>query len=250
MGGLGLLEDMSGIIVFMNNEPTGGHTLTNTGPKLRGVCSILIGVRGVGVKVTTMYFRAVMSKTSVCSRRPYSSSHFLYSHGVVSDMRQFPMTGTCSKTGTKTGKPADPDNRAESIIPKPVSVTVRAKCTEAGKKAAVTRHANQACKATEAAEAPHANMTSDGTLHNRDGSEAHKTIQQSNEDPHDVSSGRSIGGSVAHDSLQEQEKSYADEDAKIAASLGQLLLTLEGLFLRFSNIPLKGFLIAGQYLLW
>ncbi|KAF9511277.1 hypothetical protein BS47DRAFT_1363978 [Hydnum rufescens UP504] len=124
------------------------------------------------------------------------------------------MTGTCSKTGAKTGKPADPDNRAESIIPKPVSVTVRAKCTEAGKKAAVTRCANQACKATEA---PQANLTSDGTLHNRDGSEAYKTIQQSNEDQSDVSSGRSIGGSVAHDSLQEQEKTYADEDAKIAA---------------------------------
>jgi hypothetical protein len=33
-------------------------------------------------------------------------------------------------------------------------------------------------------------------------------------------------------------------------SLGWLLLTLEGLFLRFSNILLKGFLIASQYLLW
>ncbi|KAF9519946.1 hypothetical protein BS47DRAFT_1357947 [Hydnum rufescens UP504] len=53
--------------------------------------------------------------------------------------------------------------------------------------------------------------------HNRDGSEAYKTIQQSNEDQSDVSSGRSISGSVAHNSLQEQEKSYANEDAKIAA---------------------------------
>ena len=59
--------------------------------------------------------------------------------------------GTRSNTGTKIKKRVNPDNRAEPIIPtKPTCATMRAKRSEAGKKAAATRRANLARKATEA----------------------------------------------------------------------------------------------------
>jgi hypothetical protein len=55
-------------------------------------------------------------------------------------------SGTRSKTGAKIGKPIDPDNSAESAFPKKVTATTKAKRSEAGRKAAATRRANQARK--------------------------------------------------------------------------------------------------------
>ncbi|KAF9502946.1 hypothetical protein BS47DRAFT_1369906 [Hydnum rufescens UP504] len=57
-------------------------------------------------------------------------------------------SGTCSQMGAKTGKPIDPDNTAQSVFPKPISMTVKAKWTEAGKKATETWRANKAQRDT------------------------------------------------------------------------------------------------------
>jgi hypothetical protein len=47
-------------------------------------------------------------------------------------------SGTRSKTGAKIGKPINPENGAESIFPKQLTVTQKAKRSEAAQKAAVT----------------------------------------------------------------------------------------------------------------